>query len=298
MYEARVEVFRAAAPRFFQPMWDGRSLNGRHLLIHAEQGLGDAIQFVRYARMCAGRDAQVTLVCDRSLVELFRGTEGPSQILAMGDPLPPFDLHLPMLSQPLVFRTRRESIPNEVPYLFAEPARCAAWKKRLGDDRSHLRVGLTWKGNPGNRRSRIRDIPLETLWPMLGAEHVVFYGLQLGEGAEELRRFPEAARIVDQSEHIHEFADTAALMTELDLIISVDTAVAHLGGALGRPVWTLLPFVPDWRWGLEGETTPWYPTMRLFRQPAMDDWESVIERVAGELRRLAAAPRRSAFPTP
>jgi hypothetical protein len=149
-----------------------------------------------------------------------------------------------------------------------------------------LRDGLTWAGNLKYSRLLKRRIPFRTVLPLLMVEGVEFFSLQIEGGAEELRQSPGAARMIDHTQDIRDFADTAALLMELDLIISVDTAVAHLAGALGRPVWTLLPFVPDWRWGLEGERTPWYPTMRLFRQPAIGDWASVIQRVAGELQRL------------
>jgi len=285
LYEVRWEVYRSEKRDFSQPMWDGASIAGRRLLIHAEQGLGDSIQFIRYAALADARGAQVVVECSRSVVELFRGVKGVAEAVTKGDPLPPFDLHVPMLSQPLVFQTRRETIPREVPYLFANPDRAAIWKDRLGGDRSRLRVGLAWAGNPQHRRMRIRDVSFELLRPLWRLEGIDFFSLQIGPAAEKIRQLVDVAAINDHTEHIQTFADTAALMLELDLIISVDTAVAHLAGALGRPVWTLLPFVPDWRWGLEGDQTPWYPTMRLFRQPSPGDWDSVLRRVADELRR-------------
>jgi hypothetical protein len=190
-----------------------------------------------------------------------------------------------MLSLPMIFQTRHESIPRETPYLFADPAQMASWQKRLGERSSPLRVGLVWSGDSQNRRNRKRIVPLQMLPPLWRLEGIEFFSLQLGPEAARLAEFPSAP-IVNHMSLIADFADTAAFMSQLDLIISVDTSVAHLAGALGRPVWTLLSFVPDWRWGLEKEETPWYPSMRLFRQPALGDWGPVIQRVENELRRL------------
>jgi len=273
---------------FSQPRWDGGSVDGKRVLVHAEQGLGDSIHFIRYAKLIAERGGKVVVECPRSLVDLFRSAQGVSEVVATGDPLPPFDLHVPMLSQAFVFKTTSQTIPGEVPYLFAEPARREAWRQRLGADKSPLRVGLAWVGNPLSLALRKRHLAFEMLLPLLKLHGVEFFSLQIGPGAEQLQRCSAAPAIVDHTAHIHNFADTAAFMAELDLIISVDTAVAHLAGALARPVWTLLPFSPDWRWGLEREDTPWYPTMRLFRQPALGDWAAVIQRVAEELSRAVA----------
>jgi len=285
-YEARWEATKSPKRDFCQPMWDGSPLQDRRILIHAEQGFGDAIHFVRYAPLLAARGGEVVIECPRILVELFRRAKGVSEIVAAGDPLPGFDLHVPMLSVPVVLQTTRESIPQDVPYLFVDPHRRAFWKARLGCNRTGLRVGLAWAGNPQNRQNRKRNISLEMLLPLWRAEGVEFFSVQVGPGTEQIRQLPDSTVIVDHTDHIQDFADTAALIMELDLIISVDTAVAHLAGALARPVWTLLPFIPDWRWGLEGERTPWYPTMHLFRQPGVGDWDSVIPHVIRELRQL------------
>jgi hypothetical protein len=192
---------------------------------------------------------------------------------------------------PGIFRATLQTIPREIPYLSAGDEDRAAWRQRLGIERPRLRVGLAWVGNTINFLLRKRRMTLEQLKPLLEVANVDFFNLQLGEPAEQLRHFSGAARIIDHTACIHDFADTAALMAELDLIVAVDTAVIHAAVALGRPVWTLLPFSPDWRWGLGNGTTPWYPTMRLFRQPAVGDWESVTRRVAVELSQLAAVPR-------
>jgi len=286
LYEARSRLSSATKRPFTQPMWDGSPLHGRRILIHAEQGFGDAVQFVRYAPLIAARGGEVVVECRPPLVEIFRRVREVREVVAADGPLPPFDVHVPMLSQPLLFQTRRETIPAETPYLFADPARGETWRQRLGDDRTRLRVGLSWAGSPLNRRNRTRNVSLEMLLPILQTEGIDFFSLQAGEGPEETRLAAGTAGIIDHTSHIHDFADTAALMSQLDLIITVDTAAAHLAGALGRRVWTLLPFVPDWRWGLQGEETPWYPTMQLFRQPSPGDWDSVIRNLAAELARM------------
>jgi len=298
LYEARREVFRLGQRDFSQPIWDGGTVQGRRVLIHPEQGLGDSIQFIRYAELLAARGAEVIVECQDSLVELFRSARGVSAVVAAGAPLPPFDLHVPMLSLPLAFQTKLESIPRQVPYLFADPARRETWRARLGGGQARWRVGIAWASNPNNFLLRKRHVPFEKLHPLLRVEDVEFVSLQVGPSAEQIQRFAGTASIVDHTAHIRDFADTAALMAELDLIISVDTAVPHLAGALARPVWTLLPFAPDWRWGREGGETPWYPTMQLFRQPAMGDWDSVIERVTDELSRAVTAGSVGSPPPP
>jgi Flp pilus assembly protein TadD len=283
LYEARLRLTPSSMRDFAQPMWDGSPLQGRRVLIHAEQGFGDAIHFIRYAPLVAERGGEVIVECRAPLVELFRTVKGVHEVVADGDPLPPFDVHVPMLSLPLLFETGRATIPKDVPYLLVDPARRDIWKKRLGEHRPRLRIGLCWGGNPLNRRNRTRNISLECLRPLLDVKGIDFLSLQLNPPTEETTSSLAKAGIIDHTKEIRDFADTAAFMAELDLIITVDTAVAHLAGALGRPVWTLLPLIPDWRWGLEGTDTPWYPTMQLFRQTSAEDWAPVIERVAGAL---------------
>jgi Flp pilus assembly protein TadD len=281
-YESRWAAQNLPKKNFAQSAWDGSPLNGRRLLLYAEQGFGDSIQFIRYARLAAERGGTVIVECPANLRELLQGVQGVAEIVTVGDPLPLFDVHLAMLSLPLVFRTTLENIPREVPYLFADPARRQAWSERLGDHR-RPRIGVAWAGNPENRRSRVRNIHLQELLPLLRDDRFDFYSLQLGDGAEQLKQLPGENPLIDFTAHIEDFSDTAAFLAELDLIISADTAVVHLAGALARPVWTLLPFAPDWRWGLSREDTPWYPTMRLFRQPRIGDWDSVVRRLAETL---------------
>jgi len=283
LYESRSDDSRTPKRDFRQPRWDGGPLNGRRLLLHAEQGFGDAIQFIRYARLLADRGAHVILESPSPLAALLRSAPGISELIATGKPLPPFDLHVPMLSLPLLFQTTPETIPREIPYLFPDKGLSENWAGRLGAKTSPLRVGLAWAGRSQNARLRKRQIDLESLLPLLSITGVDFFNLQIDDGTAAIQRVHARSRLIDLTAHVRDFADTAALMAHLDLIISVDTAVAHLAGAMGRPVWTLLPFVPDWRWGLKNEHTPWYPTMRLFRQPSFGDWDTVIQRVTHEL---------------
>jgi hypothetical protein len=283
LYEARWNASQVPERIFQEPRWDGSELQGRRVLVYAEQGLGDAIQFVRYVHLVAARGGEVIIECRAPLVDLFRTIAGVARVVAAGDALPPFDLHIPMLSLPLVFKTTGETIPQKAPYLFADPTRRATWRERVGGNRGRWRVGFNWLGNYRHAANRARSLALSQWLPLLTLEGVDFFSLQVEGGTEQIRQFPALAGVIDHTSHLRDFADTAAFMEELDLIISVDTSVVHLAGALGRPVWTLLQFVPDWRWGLNSLQTPWYPTMRLWRQPALGDWNSVIQQVAAEL---------------
>jgi len=197
-----------------------------------------------------------------------------------------------LLNLPLIFDTRFETVPANVPYLKPAPEIVKAWRKKVGE--GDFRVGLVWAGGPTNRLDRYRSMSLSELSPLAGVKGVRFYSLQKGTAAEQAKNPPPGMELADLTEELKDFADTAALMANLDLIITVGTAVAHLAGAMAKPVWTLLSFVPDWRWMLDREDSPWYPTMRLFRQPKRGDWDGVLERVARELRNLAAHhPRKS-----
>lgn len=268
-----------------QPLWDGGDIAGKRILLHAEQGISDSIQFIRYAPLIAERGAHVLVECPRTLVDLFCSVKGVRKIVAAGDPLPPFDLHTPMHSLPWLFRTTAESVPAETPYLFAEPNRRRGWEFLLGTERSHLRVGVALAGNPHSSWTYNRDVPTELFRSILHTPGVNFFSLQGGPNTD--RSIQAAPSFSGAVETLRDFADTAALMANLDLIITAETAVAHLAGALGRPTWTLVPFVPAWRPGPGKPDSPWYPTMRLFRQPSLDDWDAVIHRVSHELARAA-----------
>jgi Tetratricopeptide repeat/Glycosyltransferase family 9 (heptosyltransferase) len=268
------------------PRWTGDDLNGRRILLHSEQGRGDTIQFVRYIPLIAQRGGRVVLGCPPELGRLLRNVSGVKQLIH-GAPLPQFDVHCPLPSLPLVFQTTLLTIPSTVPYLTVDPTLSQRWRARLADDR-RLKVGLAWAGSPTHGNDRNRSIMLMTLSPLLNIPGIRFFSLQVGAAGEPARRLP-ASVITDFTNELTDFADTAALVEHLDLIISVDTAVAHLAGALGKAVWVLLPFVPDWRWMLDRDDSPWYPTMRLFRQARLGDWSVPMQRMTRELTRFILA---------
>ena len=268
---------------FAQPLWLGReALQGKTILLHAEQGLGDTIQFVRYAPLVAGTGARVILEVQPPLEGLLSCVEGISVISSNKKLLPEFDLHCPLLSLPLALGTEIDTIPTDVPYIVAPQVYVEKWRDRLGPPASP-RVGIAWAGSPTNRNDHNRSIALGRLASVLAISGVELVSIQkdLGEDDRELLR--GNAHITHVGDGLEDFADTAAVMSLLDLVISVDTSVAHLAGALARPVWVLVPFAPDFRWMLEREDSPWYPTARLFRQPSVGDWDGVLARVRAEL---------------
>lgn len=289
LYEVRWATPEFTSPRrgFPQPMWDGGAWDGRTLLIHAEQGFGDAVQFVRYASLAADCGGPVIVECPEALMGVFSTVKGISKLILQGGPLPHFDLHIPMMSLPLAFGTRLETIPQNVPYVSADAARCQFWREWLAESDAVLKVGLVWAGRPTHTGDRMRSMHLRQFLPIFRVQDVDFVSLQFDRGLEQISQLPGKQRILDPSAHIADFADTAALVSQLDLVIAVDTAVAHLAGALGRPVWVLLPFSPDWRWMLGREDSPWYPSMRLFRQQRALEWDPVIAQVRKQLQILA-----------
>jgi tetratricopeptide (TPR) repeat protein len=273
---------------FAQPLWRGdTSLEGRTILLHAEQGFGDAIQFVRYVPLVAARGAKVVLEVAPALKALLSRCTGAALVVGRGEELPAFDCHCPLLSLPLAFKTRLDTIPAAIPYLSASPDRLLKWGPRLPQG-GQRRVGIAWAGNADFKGDQTRSIGLTRLSPLLAVAGIQLVSLQkdMREGDRDiLRSHPQVVHLGDA---IEDFADTAAIMSELDLVISSDTSVVHLAGALGRPVWVLLQCVADWRWLRERSDNPWYPTARLFRQPRIDDWESVVGQVDQELARMRA----------
>jgi Flp pilus assembly protein TadD len=264
-------------------------VSGRSILLYAEQGIGDTIQFVRYAWVLADRGARVLVECPWSLKSLLGTCPGVRLVYSKGEKLPEYDWHIPMLSAAAALETTVATIPGEVPYLHADPSRCKSWRGRVESaSAGKLRVGLVWAGSPGYANDARRSIAPALLAPLADIGGVALFNLQKGKDTDA-RKPPGALRLIDFTTSLSDFAETAALIERLDLVISVDTAVAHLAGAMAKPVWTLLPFVADWRWMLERTDTPWYPTMRLFRQRAPDDWASVIEDVAQALAERVAA---------
>jgi tetratricopeptide (TPR) repeat protein len=289
-YEARMHSLLGTKLRrdFVQPQWRGEPIEGRTILLHAEQGIGDTVQFVRYAPLIAARGANVVLEVHAGLRSIMASLAGVASLIERGESLPEFDVHCPLLSLPLAFDTDLDSIPADVPYLSAPTIHVQAWRARLGVRRGK-RVGVVFSGNPAHPDDARRSIPLvqfaRVLAPHADREfHILQNDIRPGDRFA-LELLPHAR---DHSDAIANFADTAALVTLMDVVISVDTSVAHLAGALGWPVWTLLPFKPDWRWLTERDDSPWYPTMWLFRQPRAGDWESVLDDVARRLDELLA----------
>ena len=270
---------RKSSLKVLERNWDGADLDGRTILLHAEQGFGDTIQFARYVPLVMHRGGKVIVACQAELVRLLERLSGIERVISIDDPLPGFHLHCPLMSLPLVFQTDRDSIPRNVPYIAADPARTAAWAARIGAG-SKLNIGLAWSGRPTHPDDRNRSVPLSQLEPLAAVPNATFHSLQPGALSSAQ---PPGLHIVDHTEFLRDFADTAALIANLDLVISVDTAVAHLAGAMARPIWLLLPFAPDWRWMLGRADSPWYPTTRLFRQTSPGDWNAAFAKVIAAL---------------
>jgi tetratricopeptide (TPR) repeat protein len=291
-HEARWHGSDVSIPEraFPRPRWTGREdLRGKTILLHAEQGLGDGIHFSRYARLVRERGARVLLEAYPPLKSLLAQLPYFDEVVPLGRALPPFDYHAPLVSLPLIFATRLETIPPQLPALEAPPAHLEKWRARLGES-PRLRVGLAWSGSTTLRNDRNRSIALARFDGIRDVP-ASFFALQKDiretdraalEGARPARHFED--ELVD-------FRDTAALVALMDVVITVDTSIAHLAGAMGKPVWILLPFSPDWRWLLDRDDSPWYPSARLFRQPRPGDWDTVLRRVAAELRFLASPSR-------
>ncbi len=274
---------------FTQPPWGGEPLAGRSLLLHGEQGLGDVLQFARYATVLAERGARVVLEADAALTRLLTGVPGVAAVIAIGAERPACDWHLPLMSAPHALGTTLATIPAAIPYLRAESGDAARWSALLAG-RPGPKVGLAWAGNPnlgdcrGGAANRRRSIAPERLAPLLRLRNITFVSLQKGEAAAQIAALPPDLRPVDLMGRVDDFADTAALVAGLDLVIAVDTAVAHLAGALGKPLWLLSRFDGDWRWLRDRDDSPWYPTARIFRQRRADDWDEVVGRVEAALR--------------
>jgi tetratricopeptide (TPR) repeat protein len=271
--------------RFAQPLWAGEPLAGRTILVHAEQGFGDTIQFVRYAALLAARGARVVLEAPQPLLRLLASAPGIAEWVAAGAALPRFDCHCPLLSLPRVLATELATIPAATPYLAASPERVGYWRDRLPPAR--LRVGIAWQGNPRARHDRSRSIPLREFAPLAAIPGIRLVSLQQHDGLDQLQALPAGMRVETLGAEFDAgpdaFLDTAAVMGELDLIVTCDTAIAHLAGALGRPVFVLLADHPDWRWLTGRDDSPWYPSMRLFRQTEPGDWSGPVTNVAAAL---------------
>ena len=273
-----------AAPReFAQPQWRGDApIAGKRLLVYSEEGLGDALQFCRYVTLAAAAGATVIVEVQASLVSLLKSLEGASQVITKGSPLPPFDYHCPLMSLPLAFKTTPESIPAPGKYLHPAAAIVAAWRSTLSPGGTP-KVGLVWSGTPNNAIDVRRSLPLEQWTPRL-PQGLQYFRLQNDVRPAD-RATLDAHPFIASPGDLTGFENTAGFCECLDLLISVDTSIAHLGGALGKRTWVLLPYVPDWRWMRDRNDTPWYPNVKLYRQQRADDWDEVLDRVAADLRR-------------
>jgi tetratricopeptide (TPR) repeat protein len=289
----RCSDFLRSPPR--APRWDGSPLDSWTILLHAEQGLGETVQLIRFAALVKRRGGTVIVSCQRPLLRLLAGCPGIDRLVLQDEGEPACDVQAPLLSLPALLGTSLATLPADVPYLSAEPALVEAWRQELARFPG-FRVGISWQGNPRYRGDRYRSVPLRHFAGLACVPGVRLFSLQKGAGTEQLRELPADCPVIDLGPRLDErtgpFLDTAAVMRCLDLVVTVNTAPAHLAGALGVPVWVVLPAAPDWRWLLDREDSPWYPSARLFRQAKWPDWDEVFTRLAAELSRRAAAPRR------
>ena len=284
-YEWRLKLEKAAVSSQCQPVWDGSSLDGRMIMLFPEQGMGDVFHFIRYVPLLRQQGARVLVECQSPLVPILQHADlGIEQLVLRGSEMPPFDVACPLLSVPGVMGTTLDTIPCDVPYLQAPPELVDAWRDRVGE-LDGFKVGIAWQGNKNHPEDRWRSIPLANFEPLSRVDGVTLISLQKGQGSQQVRScgFP----VIDWTKAMDEdhgpFTDTAAILTQLDLVVTCDSAIAHLAGALGVPVWTALPKAADWRWLEDREDSPWYPTMRLFRQKESGDWRGLFERLAETL---------------
>ncbi|MEX0808555.1 MAG: tetratricopeptide repeat protein [Dongiaceae bacterium] len=287
----KTDRFRKERQSFREPLWDGGDLAGKRLLVWTEQGFGDAIQFLRYVPVLAAQGVNVALEIQPELKRLVRGLDGVEILAARGEKLPRFDCHVPLMSLPHLCGTGVTSVPAWIPYLKADRARIATWRERLAS-LPGFRIGLCWQGSIRHQANHLRSLEFANLAPLLDLPRVSAVNLQKGPGREQIAASGLADRLTDWTGEMdgpgEAFCDTAAVICGLDLVITVDTAIAHLAGALGRPVWLLLGAAPDFRWLLTREDSPWYPTLRIFRQEKQGQWVPVIERVRTALERRIA----------
>lgn len=288
-YEWRWRRQGVSGRQFQAPLWNGEPLDGKTILIYMEQGLGDALQFVRYVPMVVARGGRVALECREPLLQVLGGFPGVDQLVPEGSPLPKFDVHAPLMSLPFIFKTTLETIPP--PAILAPNERLVEqWRERLAGN-SELKVGLAWQGNPHHKWDHHRSIPLKRFAKLAEIPQVQLFSLQRGPGSDQVAKLDgrfEIKELLDPAQSDRAaWAEVAALMKNLDLVISVDTATAHLAGSLGVPVWVALPKASDWRWLLDREDSPWYPSMRLFRQQRQGDWDDVIEEIDQCLKKRA-----------
>lgn len=287
-YDWRWKTDEMRIPDLGASVWNGEPLQGKTILVYGEQGLGDTIQFARYIPKLAAQGATVILQCRPQLIRLLRSVEGTSAVGPWGAAVKDLDFHAPLLNLMRTLGTTMDTIPDDVPYVAPDETDLEGWYQRLGD-KAELQVGVAWAGSPTHKGDKQRSIEIEVLKPLFDFPDVQFFSLQKHD-RRNAGTVPDG--VADLAVDLHDFADTAAAIACLDLVITVDTAVAHLAGALGKPVWVMLPFVPDWRWLLDRDNSPWYPTMKLYRQPNPGDWDSVIGEVRQDLENYCATPQK------
>ena len=280
-YEWRLKSDGFCARSWAQTRWDGSSLSGKTILLYAEQGFGDTIQFIRYVYLLAECNTEIIVECQPELLKLFENIDAIKKIIVVGEPLPQFDVSASLLSLPGILGTDLESIPADIPYIYAKPG-----SYTNPEAHSKYKIGIVWAGTRKHPNDHNRSIELKQFSVLFDVEAYQFFSLQVGDKRDDIIRCNYSDTIIDLGVNFSDFSDTAAAILELDLVISVDTAVAHLAGALGKLVWILLPFMPDWRWLLERQDTPWYPKMRLFRQTDTKDWAEVLQNVKLALNKM------------
>ncbi|MBF0194732.1 MAG: tetratricopeptide repeat protein [Magnetococcales bacterium] len=270
-----------------KPLWDGTSLEGKTILLHCDQGLGDNLQFVRYTELIKKKGATVALLCPQPLQAIFKTVNSIDCLITNSSLIPPHDYQASLLSLPMIFRTTLESIPNKVPYLHTDQKLVDKYANLMANLEG-FKVGIVWSGNPKFKNNKNRSIGADFMAKLLDVQGCIFISLQKEAKDDELKIFSKRSNFLDLSDHLEDFAETAAVMANLDLVISSDTSVIHLAGAIGKPAWALLMFNPDWRWLLKKDDSPWYPTLRLFRQPAPRKWKIVIEGVVNKLLKVVS----------
>ena len=295
-YEWRWKCEEFPPRNFSQPLWDGSPLDGRTILLHAEQGLGDTLQFVRYATVAKQRGGRVIVACQKQLLGVLGRTPGIDRLVDYAEALPAFDVHAPLLSLPRILGTTVQTIPSPIPYIHPDPELVQRWRSELSAYKG-FKIGFAWQGNPRYRADRRRSFPISALAPLASVPGVHLFSLQKGAGAEQIRSLAELPCVVDLGSRLDEtagpFCDTAAVMQSLDLVICPDMSLAHLAGAMGVPVWIALPLVPEWRWLWNRQDSPWYPSARLFRQKRLGDWTELFQRIAAALAERLGAPGRA-----
>jgi hypothetical protein len=283
-YEWRWKIPNFPTPErlFTQPKWQGEALCGQKILVHSEQGFGDTIQFARFTDILAKKGGRVTIECQPELKELLKSAPGVIETLARGDKLPEFDVHTPLLSIPGILALEKDEIPNDTPYLLAPADKRKYWSTKLTPG-NRLKIGVTWKTGDKQLSASFKSCPLKAYEPLFKIDQVDWISLQ--KVIPEIDQ-PISKNLKDTSGGLKNFADTAAIISELDLIISMDTAVAHLAGALGKPIWLLLSTAGDWRWLKNVSDRPWYPNMKIFRQTKFNDWDGLIRRVLPHIKEI------------